>query len=109
MPFPPLAPRLCMGGHLHISPRHLLGQVIEAGATHVYLEKPGAPSVAELQEMKDFAASKGVPVFMGYNKNVTPYVKKALEFEVRHSRATLLPHRFPPLRLRVLRWLRRCP
>ena len=49
MPFPPLAPRLCMGGHLHISPRHLLGQVIEAGATHVYLEKPGAPSVARLR------------------------------------------------------------
>jgi predicted dehydrogenase len=59
----------------------LLKEVIEAGATHVYLEKPGAPSVAELQEMKEFAAKKGVPVYMGYNKNVTPYVKKALEFE----------------------------
>merc|ERR1711871_746821 len=36
---------------------------------------------AELEEMKAFAASKGVPVYMGYNKNVTPYVLKALEFE----------------------------
>ena len=51
-------------------------QVIEAGATHVFLEKPGAPSVAELQEMRAYAASKGVPVYMGYNKNVTPYVQK---------------------------------
>merc|ERR1711871_548951 len=36
---------------------------------------------AELEEMKAFAASKGVPVYMGYNKNVTPYVLAALEFE----------------------------
>merc|ERR1712160_39405 len=28
-----------------------------------------------------YAASKGVPVYMGYNKNVTPYVQKAIEFE----------------------------
>jgi len=28
--------------------------VIAAGATHVFLEKPGAPSVAELQEMKAY-------------------------------------------------------
>jgi len=60
---------------------HLLEEVIEAGCTHVYLEKPGAPSVAELEDMKAHAAAKGVPVFMGYNKNVTPYVLKALEFE----------------------------
>ena len=46
----------------------------------VYLEKPGAPSVAELEEMRAYAKSKGVPVLMGYNKNVTPYVRKALEF-----------------------------
>ena len=57
----------------------LLKEVIEAGCTHVYLEKPGAPTVAELEEMKAYAAEKGVPVYMGYNKNVTPYVRKALE------------------------------
>ena len=27
--------------------------------------------------MRAYAASKGVPVYMGYNKNVTPYVQKA--------------------------------
>mgnify|MGYP002830493813 FL=1 len=51
----------------------LLKEVIEAGCTHVYLEKPGAPTVAELEEMKAYAAEKGVPVYMGYNKNVAQY------------------------------------
>jgi len=69
-----------ISGRTADNPR-LLKEVIAAGCTHVYLEKPGAPSVAELEEMKAFAASKGVPVYMGYNKNVTPYVLKALEFE----------------------------
>ena len=56
-----------------------LREVIEAGCTAVYLEKPGAPTVAELEDMKKYAAEKKVPVYMGYNKNVTPYVRKALE------------------------------
>ena len=29
--------------------------------------------------MRSFAAERKVPVYMGYNKNVTPYVRKALE------------------------------
>merc|ERR1719231_897738 len=29
--------------------------------------------------MMEYAKSKGVPVYMGYNKNVTPYVLQALE------------------------------
>ena len=60
-----------ISGRTADNPR-LLKEVIEAGCTHVYLEKPGAPSVAELEEMVAFAKSKGVPVYMGYNKNVTP-------------------------------------
>ena len=62
-------------------PPNASNQVIEAGCTHVYLEKPGAPSVAELEEMVKYAKEKGIPVYMGYNKNVTPYVLKALAFE----------------------------
>jgi len=69
-----------ISGRTADNPR-LLKEVIEAGCTHVYLEKPGAPSVAELEEMVAYAKKKGVPVYMGYNKNVTPYVLKALEFE----------------------------
>jgi len=69
-----------ISGRTADNPR-LLKDVIAAGCTHVYLEKPGAPTVGELEEMKAYAKSKGVPVFMGYNKNVTPYVLKALEFQ----------------------------
>lgn len=56
----------------------LFRECVEQGAKVIYLEKPGAPSVHELQQMSDLADSKGVKVYLGYNKNVTPYVKKAL-------------------------------
>ena len=75
-----------IAGRTADNPR-LFKEAIAAGCTHIYLEKPGAPTVAELEEMKAFAASKGVPVFMGYNKNVTPYVLKALEFELANAGA----------------------
>jgi len=67
-----------ISGRTADNPR-LLREVIEAGCTAVYLEKPGAPTVEELEEMRRYAQSKGVPVYMGYNKNVTPYVLLALE------------------------------
>jgi len=51
---------------------------VEHGAKIIYLEKPGAPSVDELQEMSDLADTIGVKVYLGYNKNVTPYVQEAL-------------------------------
>ena len=38
-------------------------------------------SVGALEEMKAVADSKGVKVFLGYNKNVTDYVTKAREFK----------------------------
>jgi len=53
---------------------------IKAGCTHVYLEKPGAASVEELQSVADFAKANGVPVWMGYNKNVSGYIAKARAF-----------------------------
>jgi len=80
-----------ISGRTADNPR-LLKEVIAAGCTHVYLEKPGAPTVAELEEMKAYAASKGVPVYMGYNKNVTPYVLKALEFEKANGGKTTFVH-----------------
>ena len=45
-------------------------EAIAAGATHVLLEKPGAPSVGELEAMAKIAADKKVPVFMGFIKNI---------------------------------------
>lgn len=51
---------------------------VAQGAKTIFLEKPGAPSVSELKEMSDWAKVKDVQVYLGYNKNVTPYVQKAL-------------------------------
>ena len=41
---------------------------------------PGAPTVAELKSMKEEAASAGVSICMGYNKNVCKYVRRAREY-----------------------------
>jgi predicted dehydrogenase len=58
----------------------LLGEAIAAGCTVIYLEKPGAPTVAELKTMKQEAIDANVQICMGYNKNVCKYVRKAREF-----------------------------
>lgn len=68
-----------ISGRTSDNPR-LLGESIEAGCTAIYLEKPGAPTVAELQAMKEQAAAAGVTVLMGYNKNVCKYVSKTRDF-----------------------------
>jgi predicted dehydrogenase len=44
------------------------------------LEKPGAPTVTELEQMKNEAEAAGVEVLMGYNKNVCKYVRKTREY-----------------------------
>mmetsp|Transcript_23927 Transcript_23927/g.62385 ORF Transcript_23927/g.62385 Transcript_23927/m.62385 type:complete len:396 (-) Transcript_23927:75-1262(-) len=54
-------------------------QALEAGATHILLEKPGAPSVKELEAMAAEAKAANVPVFMGFIKNISPYFTEALE------------------------------
>lgn len=70
---PPIAEgkkRLALiSGRTADNPR-LLTECIEGKISTVYLEKPGAPTVAELQKMKEEAAAAGVAVLMGYNKNV---------------------------------------
>lgn len=57
-----------------------LGEAIKAHCTTIYLEKPGAPSVQELEAMRDEAAAANVTVLMGYNKNVAKYVNKTREY-----------------------------
>jgi predicted dehydrogenase len=68
-----------VSGRTADNPR-LLGEAIAAGCSTIYLEKPGAPTVAELEAMKKEADDAGVKVLMGYNKNVTKYVRKSREF-----------------------------
>jgi predicted dehydrogenase len=77
---PPAAPRLALiSGRTADNPR-LLSEAIQAGSTCIYLEKPGAPTVTELEQMKKEAEEANVEVWMGYNKNVCKYVRKTREY-----------------------------
>jgi len=72
--------RLCLvSGRTADNPR-ILGEAIKHGCTTIYLEKPGAPTVALLEAMKEEASSQDVTVLMGYNKNVCKYVTKGRDF-----------------------------
>jgi len=74
------APRLALiSGRTADNPR-LLSESIAHGAKCIYLEKPGAPTVVELEAMKTEADAASVEVLMGYNKNVCKYVRKTREF-----------------------------
>jgi len=68
-----------ISGRTADNPR-LLTECIANGCNTIYLEKPGAPTVAELSAMRDEAKAAGVTVLMGYNKNVCKYVSKARDF-----------------------------
>lgn len=80
---PPIADgmkRLALISGRTVDNPRLLNEAIKAGCTTIYLEKPGAPTVAELEAMKKQAADSNVTVLMGYNKNVCKYVTKTREF-----------------------------
>ena len=46
----------------------------------IILEKPGAPTVAELICMRDMASDAGIRVYMGFNKNVSSYVERTRNY-----------------------------
>ena len=54
-------------------------ELVAKGVSHIYLEKPGATSAVRLEAMSQAAARAGVPVLVGYNKNVAQYSREALE------------------------------
>eukprot|EP00929_Paragymnodinium_shiwhaense_P087953 TRINITY_DN48112_c0_g2_i1.p1 TRINITY_DN48112_c0_g2~~TRINITY_DN48112_c0_g2_i1.p1 ORF type:complete len:362 (+),score=84.88 TRINITY_DN48112_c0_g2_i1:50-1135(+) len=68
----------------------LFNEVVEAGCSHIYLEKPGAASTEALEQMRDVAKGRGAKVYMGYNKNVAKYVSEALECQRKLPAATTL-------------------
>jgi len=68
-----------ISGRTADNPR-LLKESIAAGCATIYLEKPGAPTVAELETMQKAASDAGVAVLMGYNKNVCKFVTKTREY-----------------------------
>jgi len=77
---PPENPRCALiSGRTADNPR-FFSEAIANGCSTIFLEKPGAPTVAELQAMKDEAVEKDITVLMGYNKNVCKYVSKTRDF-----------------------------
>jgi predicted dehydrogenase len=73
-----------ISGRTADNPR-LLTECISNGCTCIYLEKPGAPTVKELEAMREEAKAAGVPVLMGYNKNVCKFVSKAREYQANNG------------------------
>lgn len=57
--------------------------------SHVYLEKPGAESRERLVEMAAHAAAHNTSVYMGYNKNVSAYVLRALDIHQNRAGGTI--------------------
>jgi predicted dehydrogenase len=68
-----------ISGRTADNPR-LMKEAIDVGCSTIYLEKPGAPTVAELDAMKSQAVDMNVTVLMGYNKNVCKYVTKVRDY-----------------------------
>lgn len=59
------------------------------GCHAIFLEKPGAPSVVELERMQTKANELGVAIYMGFNKNVSKYVTKTIEYAKNHFAANV--------------------
>lgn len=71
-------------GRTNDNPR-LFREAIDAGFSHIYLEKPGAPTVKDLEEMESYAQARGVQIYMGFNRNFSKYVKLAHDFMAKQA------------------------
>eukprot|EP00957_Ditylum_brightwellii_P108644 8286801-Ditylum_brightwellii.AAC.1 len=49
----------------------LLDACVDNGCRAIYLEKPGATTVKDLEAMRDKASAANCAVYMGFNKNVS--------------------------------------
>lgn len=56
----------------------LFEDCLDIGCHSIYLEKPGAPTVDELEGMRERAHQAGVKVLMGFNKNVAKYSTRTM-------------------------------
>merc|ERR1711871_91954 len=76
-----------IAGRTADNPR-IFKELVAKGVKHIYLEKPGAPTVGELEEMSKLAKAQGVSVYVGFNKNVCKYVAEAKKFADKTPGAT---------------------
>ncbi|KAL3756720.1 hypothetical protein ACHAWU_005412 [Discostella pseudostelligera] len=69
---------LCIiAGKTSDNPR-LFRECIGIGASHIYLESPGAPTIDQLKEMQSLAETRGVEVYMGYQRLCASFIQKAV-------------------------------
>jgi len=73
-----------IAGRTHDAPE-LFASIVAKGATHVYIEKPGAQSAVQLEEMIKLATRQKVAVVVGYNKNVARYTLDCAAAIQRHQ------------------------
>jgi hypothetical protein len=66
------------------NPRLFASCLESLGCHAIYLEKPGASSVLELELMQTKARESGATVYMGFNKNVSKYVTKTRAYAENH-------------------------
>jgi predicted dehydrogenase len=71
-------PTLCViSGRTHDNPL-FYRKCIGKGASHIYLETPGAPTIEQLRDMQSLAATRGVEVYMGYQRLCASYINEAV-------------------------------
>ena len=69
---------LCViGSGTRDNPR-MFRECIGIGASHIYLEAPGAPTIDQLKDMHLLARARGVEVYMGYQRTFASYVQRAV-------------------------------
>lgn len=86
------APRMFLIAGRTCDAKRLFMEALEADATHIYIEKPGGESAAQVCEMRDAAAARNVAVVVGYNKNVAAYAREALGVLTSDQASSPLPH-----------------
>lgn len=65
----------------------LLEACVDIGCKTIYLEKPGAPTVTELEAMRTKSVKAGCKVYMGFNKNVSAYLSRTRDYVTVASKA----------------------
>jgi len=69
---------LCVIAGKPVDNPRLFRECISIGASHIYLEPPGAPNVQQLKDMSSLATTRGVRVYMGYQRTCANYIEQAL-------------------------------
>jgi len=71
-------PTLCVIAGRTCDNPEFFREAISRGASHIYLETPGASTLDQLRDMQALATTRAVEVYMGYQRLCAPYISKAM-------------------------------